>query len=67
MTLKDHSNNKDHFEKLINIVLIPVHNDLNIVPPYPLGGKREIICGPNLQTIDTIERKFIRTRGRFLI
>jgi len=65
MSLKNHSNNKDPFEKLINVVLIPVHNDLDIVPPYPLGGKREIICGPKLQNIDTIERKFIRTSGRF--
>ena len=65
MTLNDHTNNKNDFEKLINIVLIPVHNDLEIVPSYPLCGKREIFCGPKLHNIDTIERKFIRTNGRF--
>ena len=65
MTLNDHTNDKDYFEKLINVVLVPVHNYLEKVPSYPLGGKREIICGPKLQNIDTIERKFIRTSGRF--
>ena len=65
MTLKDHTNNSDNFEKLLNIVLIPVHSDLETIPWYPLFGKREILCGPKLQNIDTIERKFIRTSGFF--
>ncbi|GAH77685.1 unnamed protein product, partial [marine sediment metagenome] len=44
MTLKDHTNNKDYFEKLLNIVLIPVHADLERFPSYPFCGKREIFC-----------------------
>ena len=65
MTLKDHTNNKDYFEKFLNMVLIPVHGDLERFPSYPFFGKREILCDPKLQNIDTIERKLIRTSGRF--
>ena len=41
-----------------------MHNDSGIIPPYPVCGKREILCGPYLQNKDTKERKFIRTSGR---
>jgi len=63
MTLKDHTNNSDYFEKLLNIVLIPVHTDLEKFPSYPYCGKREILCGPEVQNKDTLERKYIRTSG----
>ena len=55
----------DSFKKLKNTVLIPVHNDSGIIPPYPLCGKREILCGPHLENKETRERKFIRTSGFF--
>lgn len=34
---------------LRNIVLIPVHKNIDAIPNYPLFGKREIFCGPKLQ------------------
>jgi len=65
MPLEDHTNHKDYFEKLVNIVLNPSHATLERVAPYPWCGKREIFCGPYLPNKDTRERKFIRTNGRF--
>ncbi|MFX1274384.1 MAG: glycosyltransferase [Promethearchaeota archaeon] len=63
MSLKDLT--KYYLDKIPNIVLIPVHSNIEIFPSYPLFGKREILCGPKLQNIDTGERKCIRTSGRF--
>ncbi len=69
MSLRDQTNNKDFHKKLPDIVLIPIHADLKKIEerrPFPFfGGKREIFCGPKLQNIDTPERKYIRTSGRF--
>jgi len=67
MALKDLTHNKNYFEKLPNIALIPWHLDNEITHPYPFCGKREIFCGPKLQNKDTRERKFIRTSGCFKI
>ena len=63
MTLKEHTNNKDYFEKLPNIIIHPTYSDSKNPYPYPLCGKREIFCGPKLQNIETRERRYIRTRG----
>ncbi|MFW9973514.1 MAG: hypothetical protein ACFFDF_25250 [Candidatus Odinarchaeota archaeon] len=64
----DHSDKKAYFEKLPDIALIPYHIEIKSeksAPMYPLCGKREIFCGPNLHNIESKERKFIRTNGRF--
>ena len=55
MPLEDHTNHKDYFEKLVNIVLNPSHATLERVAPYPWCGKREIFCGPKLKNKDTTE------------
>ncbi len=65
MAIRDLTDNKNYFEKLPNIVLISWHYDNESIGPYPYCGRREIICGPNLQNRDSKERKFIRTSGRF--
>ena len=65
MPFEDHTNHKEYFEKLVNIVLNPSHAIIEKIAPYPWCGKREIFCGPKLQNKDTRERKFIRTNGRF--
>ena len=65
MASKDLADDKNYFEKLPDIVLIPWHYKIERVPSYPYCGKREIFCGPKLQNKDSIERKFIRTNGRF--
>jgi hypothetical protein len=59
MTLKDSIKNIDYFQKLPDVVLIPWHYDIESAPPYPVCGKREIFCGPNLQNKDSSQRKFI--------
>ena len=65
MASKDLVDDKNYFEKLPDIVLIPWHYKIERVPSYPYCGKREIFCGPKLKNKDSIERKFIRTNGRF--
>ncbi len=65
MTKNEQVNNRNYLEKLPNITLIPNHGKMGSLPSYPLCGKREIFCGPNLQDKDSAERKHIRTSGYF--
>lgn len=65
MKVKEPTNSSDYSEKLLNVVLIPVHTDAEKFPSYPYCGKREILCGPEVQNKDTKERIFIRTNGYF--
>ena len=56
---------KDPFMKLRNTVLIPVHNNSGKILSYPVCGKREILCGPYVESAETRERKYIHTSGLF--
>lgn len=54
---------RNQFDKLPNVAIIPNHGILDQLPSYPLCAKREIFCGPNLENIDTAHRKYIRTKS----
>lgn len=54
-----------YFENLPEIGLVPNHGRMSDLPSYPLCAKREIFCGPNLENVESKERKYIPTKGRF--
>jgi len=53
----------NQFDKLPNVAIIPNHGRLDQLPNYPLCAKREIFCGPNLESMDTTHRKYIHTKS----